>query len=95
MGFEWDNAKSNVNKIKHGVNFEEALEIWHHLHVDVKNIAQARDESRSATLGKINNRIYVAIWTKRGQNIRIISVRRARKNEEKTYNQVQDNQRNG
>ncbi len=42
-------------------------------------------------MGWIGKRIYVAIWTQRGDTIRLISVRRARKNEEKVYfEKIQD-----
>ncbi len=88
MKFQWNPQKSKLNEEKHGVGFEEALEIWADAHIDVKNIANSENESRSATLGKIKNKVYVAIWTKRGSSIRLISVRRARKNEEKVYKKI-------
>jgi hypothetical protein len=85
MIFEWDTIKSLKNREKHGVSFEEAMEIWRDVRIDAENIARKGNESRSATLGMIKGRIYVAIWTKRKGKIRLISVRRARNNEEKIY----------
>lgn len=86
MEFEWDPAKSSFNNTKHGISFEQALEIWNNVTIEVPNIAESKDgETRGATLGQINNKIYVAIWTKRGAKIRLISVRRARKYEEEVY----------
>ena len=41
------------------------------------------EESRSGTLGVLRGRVYLAIWTERNDGIRLISVRRARENEEK------------
>lgn len=85
MKFEWNPRKSSANKKKHGVSFEEAMNIWKDVHIDVKNIAKSESEFRSATLGIINGKIYVAIWTKRNSTLRLITVRKARKNEEKIF----------
>ncbi len=85
MKFEWNAEKSFGNKKKHGVSFEESLSIWEEMHINVENIAKTKTEFRSATLGKIKGKIYVAIWTKRNNKLRLITVRRARKNEEKIY----------
>ncbi len=92
MEFEWDSAKSLVNREKHGVSFDEAVVIWDGVHVEVESIAYSEDgEKRNATLGWIDHQIYLAIWTKRRRKIRLISVRRARKNEEKIFSEkVQD-----
>lgn len=86
MEFEWDPIKNTENRIKHGVSFEAAVDIWDGTYVDVERIAYAVDgEWRSATIGWIGAKLYVAIWTGRGGKIRLISVRRARQNEEKVF----------
>ncbi len=85
MKFEWDRAKGVLNHKKHRVSFEEAVAIWDGTCVEIENIAHSDGEFRSATVGMIDNKLYVAIWTRRGEKIRIISVRRARKNEEKAF----------
>lgn len=86
MEFDWDPAKEYTNKEKHRVSFEDAKAIWDLGHLEVKDIAYAESgEKRSATIGWIRNRLYVAIWTKRHSKIRLISVRRARENEEKVF----------
>ena len=61
------------------------MELWSAAYVEAIGIARAGAENRSATIGIINDEIYVAIWTKRRGRIRLITVRRARKNEEKIY----------
>ena len=83
--FEWDSDKSQRNVVKHGVSFDEARQLWDSFHIEVKEVARAGEEKRSATLGLIHGKVYVAIWTLRKNSIRIISVRRARTNEEKIY----------
>lgn len=84
--FEWDPQKSSANKIKHGISFFEALDIWKNVHITVDGIAQSGDnEERSATIGLVSGTVYTAIWTCRENGIRLISVRKARKNEKNQY----------
>lgn len=91
MEFEWDPIKNKINCDKHGINFDEAQQIWQNIHLDIDHLAHSETETRSATLGFINGKIYLAIWTMRKNRIRIISVRRARKYEEKIFKQkIQD-----
>ncbi|OGQ04704.1 MAG: hypothetical protein A3F82_08410 [Deltaproteobacteria bacterium RIFCSPLOWO2_12_FULL_44_12] len=86
MEFEWDSEKSRFNKIKHDVSFEEAIAVWENIHMEVRNLAHSEDtEKRSATMGWIGKKLYVVIWTKRKNKIRIISVRRAREREEAIF----------
>lgn len=86
MEFEWDFEKNAENERKHGVSFNAARTLWEGFHLEVENIAHSEDgEKRSATMGWIREKIYIAIWTKRGRKIRVISVRRANKNEEKVF----------
>jgi uncharacterized DUF497 family protein len=84
MKFEWDNDKSNSNKMKHGIDFETAKNIW----LDENRIeihAPHPVENRGIIIGKHNNKLWTAIYTLRGDAIRIISVRRARKKEAMLY----------
>ncbi len=84
MGFEYDLNKSNSNHEKHGIDFEEAQEMWN----DPDRLvipARCDDEERFAMLARLNGKIWAAFYTIRGQNTRIISVRRARKAEEALY----------
>lgn len=85
-GFEWDPIKSEQNKRKHGVSFINAVQIWQSVHVSVKNIACIKEgETRSATIGLIDGKLYTAIWTKRKDAIRLISVRRSRDGEKEIF----------
>ena len=84
MSFEFDQNKSDTNKIKHGIDFIEAQELWND--VDFLEIpAKTTDESRFLIIGKIGEKHWTGIITYRNDNIRIISVRRARKEEFKLY----------
>lgn len=79
-GFEWDEDKRQINSVKHGIDFEEAIEIF-----DGRITATKRsnfpDELRFLTIGRRDIDTVTVVWTQRGPARRIISARRARKNE--------------
>jgi len=84
MKFEFDPKKSDANKIKHGVDFIEGQELWND--IDLLEIpARTIDEQRFLLIGKIVDKHWTAIVTYRNDSIRIISVRRARKEEIEFY----------
>jgi len=86
MEFEWDERKNRKNKNKHGIDFETAMELWND-----KNRIEIQTpfpiENRSVLIGKIDKKLWSAIFTLRDNAIRIISVRRARTKEAKFYEQ--------
>lgn len=82
--FEFDLTKSNANRDKHGIDFELAQALWAdelHIIVPAKNLG----EERQAIIGKLQDKIWIAIFTPRGSAIRLISVRRARQIEIENY----------
>ncbi len=84
MEFEFDAAKSSSTKMKHDIDFVTAQSLWS----DASRLeiaANSLDEPRSQVLGTIGGRVWSAFITHRNEKIRIISVRRARGNEEKLY----------
>ena len=84
MKFEYDPAKSESNKVKHGIDFEEAQALWQ----DVNRMsipAVFRGEERYALIGRIGSRYWTAIFTCRADAYRIISVRHSRKEEIDLY----------
>ena len=84
MEFEYDPLKSQSNRQKHGIDFEQSKALWE----DEDRLvipARSKAEERYAILGKIKNKIWVAFFTHRGQAIRIFSVRRAREKEKQQY----------
>jgi uncharacterized DUF497 family protein len=86
MKFEWDEKKSGINLSKHGIDFNTATELW-----DDEERIQIQTafpiENRRILIGKIGEKIWAAIYTRRNNSIRIISVRRARKKEARIYEQ--------
>jgi len=84
MEFEWDENKSRANKSKHGIDFNTATKLWSDQdRIEIKTNFPA--ENRNALIGKIRVKLWTAIFTRRVNATRIISVRRARKKETKLY----------
>ena len=82
--FEFDEAKSRVNKIKHGIDFIEAQALWlDEMLLEVP--ARTGDEPRFLVVGTIGGKHWSAIVTYRENKIRLISVRRAREDEVALY----------
>ena len=82
--FEFDEEKSKSNLNKHGIDFFKAQELWKDPDL-VKLKAKTTDELRDMVIGRIDTKYWSAITTIRGEKIRIISVRHARKSEVKIY----------
>jgi uncharacterized protein len=83
--FEFDPVKSAINAEKHGIDFDEAQAIWKDERRTVVVSLQETTERRDLVIGRIGDRVWTAIVTFRGDNVRIISVRRAREQEVKAY----------
>jgi uncharacterized DUF497 family protein len=84
MDFEFDQAKSEKNKEKHGIDFIEAQMLWEdsdRLEIPAITI----DEPRYLVIGKTGDKYWSGIITYRGEKIRIISVRRSRSEEIELY----------
>jgi hypothetical protein len=82
-GFDWDERKNRSNLAKHGIDFEDAVEIFYgpiFLRCSDRN-----NEERWVATGHSENRLIAVVFTHRADVIRIISARRARKNEESEY----------
>ncbi|NOX88761.1 MAG: BrnT family toxin [Calditrichaeota bacterium] len=84
MEFEFNQNKSKTNKEKHGIDFIEAQKLWDdpdRIEIPTKYL----DEPRFVLIAKLENEYWTAIFTYRKNKIRLISVRRARKNEKEIY----------
>lgn len=86
MTFEWDEKKSLTNKNKHGINFDTAKKLWKDSNrIEIQTSYPL--ENRNILIAELNNKYWTAIFTRRGDTIRIISVRRSRKREVNLYEQ--------
>ncbi len=83
--FEFDEKKSKANKSKHGIDFKSAVRLWedtYRLEIPARYI----DEERFILIAMLDGDCWSVIFTKRNENIRIISVRKSRENEKAIYN---------
>lgn len=84
MKFEYDPNKSAANLRKHGIDFEMAQGLW--CDPDLLEIpAKTIDEPRYLIVGKLNGKYWSSVVTYRKEAIRIISVRRSRREEITLY----------
>lgn len=90
MEWEWDDAKNTVNMEKHGISFEEVLQVFTDADgIEKEDLAHSSPmERRLWRTGKINTgRIVTVVYTMSGERIRLISAqerRRERREYEKT-----------
>ena len=85
VSFEFDAAKSESNRTKHGIDFLEAQALWNDAML-LEIPAKTDDEPRHLLMiGLIQDKHWSAVVTYRADNIRLISVRRARTEEVALY----------
>ena len=87
MLFEYDPVKSARNRAKHGIDFEQAKRLWDGKVVTVPSRGEY-GELRYVALGMIDGKHWTAVFTRRGERTRIISVRRSRAKEAAIYDET-------
>lgn len=86
MDFEWDPAKAASNLRKHGVPFVKASEVFKDAgRLDRQDAQCDFSEERWLVIGRVEETILFVVYTLRGERIRLISARRATRNEQRTY----------
>jgi len=85
MRFEWDEAKRESNILKHGIDFIDVEKVFEGETVTIFDDRLDYGEDRFVTLGMLHGRVVVIIHTETEELIRIISARKATKNEENSY----------
>lgn len=86
LQFEWDAQKAEANIIKHGVRFAHGIAAFaDEDRVVTEDTRYAYLENRYELIGMIDDRLHVVIYTMRYEKVRLISVRRANKREQKRY----------
>ena len=82
LDFEWDDLKAAENVRHHGVSFAQAAVAFRDPWIDLR---EAYGEERIILLGMTSNQVLTVVYTERAERIRIISARRATKNEQEHY----------
>ena len=85
MLLEFDEAKSARNVKERGIGFERFADIDFDAAVTMEDRRRSYGEQRLRVLAHIDGRLHAAVITQRGERIRVISLRRANKREERTY----------
>ena len=83
--FEWDDDKKQSNLAEHGLSFEDAEAVFSGPYVTNEDTRREYGEQRFITLGQLDGRTVVIAHTPRGENTRIISMRKANSREQKNY----------
>lgn len=88
MSYQWDPAKAERNLMKHGIEFADAVAVLEDEHALWREDAGDWEEDRYIAVGMDHlGRILIVVFTIRGDVIRLISARRATKNERSYYGQ--------
>lgn len=86
MEIEYDPDKERRNLERHGIGFAGADAIFEGFRIDDEDGREDYGEARYVTLGRIGRQIVVCVWTPRDDKARIISLRKADKDEREIYN---------
>ena len=82
---EWDENKNHLNKIKHGVDFNQAAKVFEdNFRLEEIDEKHSDEETRYITIGRVNDILFV-VYTEREEFTRLISARRATKKERVKY----------
>ncbi len=90
MEFEWDDSKNQSNRRKHGIAFEDAIEVFDDLAELTLPARTVAGETRWQTIGLVRNTVLIVVYTYRtnmlGERIpRVISARQASRTERADY----------
>lgn len=86
--FEWDEIKNQINIRKHGIDFQDAIDVFNHPLLTALDQRKDYGEDRWFAMGWIANIVGVVVYVERVEDvIRIISARKASRHEVKHYKQ--------
>jgi uncharacterized DUF497 family protein len=88
MDFEWDGAKEQANRKKHGLDFQTAARVFLDPHVIEFDDRDSDDELRFNATGLVDGRMLFVTYTMRGVVVRIISARGAEPHEKRKYHEL-------
>lgn len=93
MQFEWDETKNEQNISKHGIDFADVYVLFEYFMLTKPDDRFDYDEHRWISIGTLGPGYAVVVWTERDDDrIRIISARRANKDERRRYEAFLKNQ---
>jgi uncharacterized DUF497 family protein len=84
----YDEAKRQANLAKHGINLNDCGSVFDAPMLTVEDASEAYNEQRLKSLGWLNGRVAVLVWTDRAPGPHLISCRYGDKHETLTYFQA-------
>lgn len=85
MRFEWDEAKRQSNLRKHGIDFRGCERLFMGEILTVEDDREDYGENRFVSIGLLDGRVVAVVHTESDDTIRVISIRKATRNEQETY----------
>jgi uncharacterized protein len=85
MEYEWDEAKRLSNVLKHGIDFADVVAVFEGHFTEAEDLRHTYRERRFLVTGKLGNDVIRVVCTWRGERCRLISARRAKRNERRAY----------
>ncbi|MFO1360033.1 BrnT family toxin [Plasticicumulans sp.] len=82
MKIEFDPGKRDKPLVERGLDFARADEVFAGRHFTAEDAREDYSEPRYITVGKLDDRMVVMVWTPRGEARRIISLRKANDREQ-------------
>lgn len=85
LQFEWDEEKNEINKKKHGIDFNTAIRVFDDEdRLEIYDVEHSADEDRYNTIGRVYDILFV-VYTERKEKVRLISARLASAAERRLY----------
>lgn len=85
MQIEFDLDKRDKTLAERGLDFARAGEVFGGRHLTAEDLRENYSEPRYTTLGRLDGRMVIMVWTPRGEVRRIISMRKANEREQARY----------
>lgn len=85
MRFTWDESKRQSNLIKHGLEFKDGPRVFDGATFSIADTRFDYGEDRFVTIGLLGDNVVVIVHSEDKDEIRIISMRKGTKNEQKIY----------
>ena len=90
MQLSWDEPKRQLVLLHRGIDFADAVEVFAGPTYDFADTRRDYGEQRMISVGFLNDRMTVVVWTPRGNTRRIISMRKANEREIDQYSRYLD-----
>jgi len=86
--FEWDPEKNEFNIVKHGIDFQDAVEVFEKAHLERVDDRFDYGEERLIVFGEMGHQVIAVVYVWRGERRRLVSARRATRAETKAFLEV-------